>query len=60
MDKLVEELKFYMAEKDLTIHDVAKLIKKDYKTVWQFLREKVKSHDRTIYRIKNLIGGKNG
>lgn len=55
-DAVREELKFYMADKDLTIHDVAKLIEKDSKTVWQFLKGKVKSQDRTIYKIKKLLG----
>jgi len=53
---LVEKLKFHMAEKDLTIHDVSMLINKDPKTVWQFLRRKVKPNDRTIYKIKTLVG----
>ncbi|MBA7685946.1 hypothetical protein ES703_94377 [subsurface metagenome] len=52
---LVEKLKFYMAEKDLSIHDVSMLISKDPKTTWQFLHQKVKPHDRTIYlRISHL------
>jgi len=55
MDKLVEELKFCMAENDLTIKDVAIYIRKDPKTVWQFLRQKVKPHDRTTYKIKKLL-----
>ena len=54
-DTLREELKFYMADKDLTIHDVARLIEKDSKTVWQFLKGIVKSQDRTIYKIKKLV-----
>jgi len=54
-DTLREELKFYMAEKDLTIHDVARLIEKDSKTAWQFLKGIVKSQDRTIYKIKKLV-----
>lgn len=61
MDKLIEELKFCMAENDLTIKDVAIYISKDPKTVWQFLRQKVKPHDRTTYKIKKLLmelGGK--
>jgi len=56
MNELVEKLKFFMAEKDLTIHDVAILIKKDPKTIWQFLHQKVNPHDRTIYKIKKLLG----
>jgi len=31
MNELIEKLKFFKAEKDLTIHDVAILIKKDKK-----------------------------
>ena len=55
MDKLVEELKFCMAENDLTIRDVAIYIKRDPKTIWQFLHQKVKPHDRTTYKIKKLL-----
>ncbi len=56
MDKLVEELKFCMAENNLTIKDVAIYVRKDPKTIWQFLRKKVKPHDRTTYSIKKLLG----
>ena len=56
MDKLIEKLKFFMAERDLTIQDVAILINKQPKTVWQFLHQKVKPHDTTLYKIKKLIG----
>jgi len=56
MNELIEKLKFFMAEKDLTIHDVAILINKDPKTIWQFLHQKVTPHDRTIYKIKKLLG----
>lgn len=55
-DVLVERLKICMAEKDLTIQNVAKLINKDRKTVWQFLQRKVKPQDRTVYKIKELVG----
>ena len=58
MDKLIEKLKFFMAEKDLTIQDVAILINKQPKTIWQFLHQKVKPHDRTLYKIKKLLGDK--
>jgi len=56
MNKLVEKLKFHMAEKNLTIADVAILIEKDPKTIWQFLHQTVNPHDRTTYRIKKLVG----
>jgi len=61
LEALREELKFYMAEKDLTIKDVAQLIGRNPATVWAFLRKKVKAQDRTLYRIKKLLrqGGKN-
>jgi|GEM_PF-6591223 len=57
-EQVAEKLKFYMAEKDLTIKDVAHLIERNPATVWAFLRKKVKSQDRTVYRIKKLLGGK--
>jgi|GEM_PF-5199370 len=52
---LREKLKSFMAERNLNIHDVADLIKKNPRTVWQFLNDRVKSHDRTIYGIKELL-----
>jgi len=55
IDELVEKLKFFMAEKDLIIKDVAGLIERNPATVWAFLRKKVKPQDRTIYRIKKLV-----
>lgn len=55
MDKLVEELKFCMAENNLTIKDVAIYIRKDPVTIWRFLHQKVKPHDRTTYKIKKLL-----
>jgi len=54
-DTLREELKFFMAERDLTIQDVADRIKRNPRTVGQFLNGKVKPHDRTIYKIKKLL-----
>ena len=54
-DALREELKIFMAEKDLTIKDVAGLIKRDSCTVWKFLHKKVKSQDGTVYKIKELV-----
>ena len=56
MNELVEKLKLFMEEKHLSIHDVAILIKKNPSTVWKFLHQKVKPHDRTIYKIKKLLG----
>lgn len=58
LEALREELKFYMAEKDLNIQDVADLIKREYKTVWKFLTKRVKSQERTIYKIKKLLGAR--
>jgi len=54
-DTLREELKFFMAERDLTIQDVADRIKRNPRTVGQFLNGKVKPHDRTIYKIRKLL-----
>lgn len=57
-DELIKKLKAFMAKKNLTIEEISVLIEKDPKTVWQFLHQKVKPHDRTIYRIKKLVGSK--
>lgn len=55
-EQVAEKLKFYMAERDLSIKDVAHLIGRNPGTVWAFLRKKVKTQDRTLYRIKKLVG----
>ncbi len=63
MNELVEKLKFCMAENDLTIKDVAIYTKRDPLTIWQFLHQRVKPHDKTIYKIKKLLmelGGEDG
>lgn len=54
-ESLVEALKRFMAAKDLTIHDIAGMIKRDPKTVWRFLHSEVTPQDRTLYRIKHLL-----
>jgi len=55
IDTLREELKFFMADRDLTIQDVADRIKRNRRTVWQFLNEKVTPSDRTVYKIRELL-----
>lgn len=55
MIELIEQLKIFMAEHDLTIKDVAKRIERNPRTIWQFLHGKVKPHSRTEYRIRKLI-----
>lgn len=56
LKQLREKLKFFMADRNLTIQDVAILINRHPQTVWQFLKDKVNSHDRTVYKIKRLLG----
>jgi len=53
---LREELKSFMARNKLTIQDVAGRINKNPRTVWEFLSDRVKSQDRTLYGIKELLG----
>jgi len=53
---LREELKSFMAKNKLTIQDVAGRINKNPRTVWEFLSDRVKSQDRTLYGIKELLG----
>lgn len=55
MNNLSEKLKIFMAEKDLTIEDIAKKIERNPRTIWLFLHNKVKPHSRTEYRIRQLI-----
>ncbi len=55
-NELVKKLKSFMAKKNLTIGEISVLIEKDPKTIWQFLHQRVNPHDRTIYKIKKLLG----
>ena len=55
MESIIEQLKIFMAERDLTIENIATLIDRSPRTVWQFLHQKVKPHSRTEYRIRKLI-----
>jgi transcriptional regulator with XRE-family HTH domain len=50
------KLRAYMGEKDLTIEAVAKKLKRNPRTVWAILHGINVPHDRTLYRIKKLIG----
>jgi len=56
LGELVKKLKAFMAKENLTIVGISALIEKDPKTIWQFLHQKVTPHDRTIYRVKKLVG----
>ena len=55
MEEIREGLKQYMAEKDLTLADVAKLLGRSQWTVWNFLHGKTNPHFQTLYRIIHLI-----
>jgi len=59
MNETIENLKAFMAERDLTIKEIATLVNRNPKTIWLFLHQKVKPHDRTLYKIKKLIGENN-
>ena len=59
METLREKLKAFMGERDLTVEGIAILINRHPLTVWKFLRGKTKPHDRTLYKIKKLIGETN-
>ena len=56
MDEIVEKLKQFMADYDLTIDDIARKINRNPRTIWLFLHQKVKPQDRTLYKIKRLLG----
>jgi len=56
MNKLIEKLKVFMGERDLSIKEVAILVNRHPLTIWKFLNNKTMPHDQTIYKIKKLIG----
>lgn len=58
MDDLREQLKNYMAEKDLTINEVAKIINRTSRTVFRFLHGQTIPRFQTEYKIKRLIKDK--
>jgi len=55
LNELIEKLKIFMAQHDLTLQDVAKKINRDPKTVWLFLHNQVRPHSTTEYRIRDLV-----
>ena len=55
MENIKESLKQYMAEKDLTIADVARLLGRSHGAIWKFLHGKTNPHFQTLYRIVRLI-----
>ncbi len=56
MSNLKDELRAYMGERDLSIEQVAKQLGRHPLTIWKFLHGKTSPHDRTIYRIRALVG----
>jgi len=57
LDRLVERLKYYMAENNLSIGDVAKLLNRPYPTVRAFLLRKTNPQIRMVYAVKKLLNG---
>jgi len=55
MEDLREGLKSYMAEKDLSLADVAWLLGRSQWTIWKFLHGKTRPRFQTLYRITRLI-----
>jgi len=55
MEDLREGLKSYMAEKDLSLADVARLLGRSQWTIWKFLHGKTRPRFQTLYRITRLI-----
>ena len=55
-DDLRTKLWAFMGEHDLAVKNIAILIDRHPLTVWKFLRGKTVPHERTLYRIRKLIG----
>jgi len=56
MDELRKKLRIFMAKYDFTIQDIAKRIKRDPRTIWLFLHDKVTPNSRTEIRLRELVG----
>jgi len=56
INSLRERLKEFMGEKDLTFDDIGKLTNRYPQTIWKFINRKTVPHERTLYRIRKLIG----
>jgi|GEM_PF-1454736 len=57
--KLITKFKTFILERDLTLQQVAIFLKISHSAVADILNEKTeKPHDRTLYKIKKLIGEK--
>jgi excisionase family DNA binding protein len=59
-DSLPDRLKEFILSHDLTLHEAASILKISAPTLWRFIKRKgiKKHHDRTVYKIKKLIGEK--
>lgn len=45
-----------MNERDMTLQEVGILIDRKPTAVWRFLKGRTNPHERTIYKIKKLLG----
>ena len=55
--ELITKFKHFILERDLTLQQIAIFLKISHSAVADILNGKtVKPHDRTIYKIKKLIG----
>lgn len=55
MEEIREKLKAFMAEKDLSVAEVANMLGRSQMAIWKFLRGKTRPRFQTIYRIIKLI-----
>lgn len=56
-DKLIAEFRIFILDRDLTLRQVALILKMSHSAVSDIINKKtVNPHPRTIHKIKKLIG----
>ena len=58
MERIIKQLKLYMAENDLTVVEIAKLVNRHPQTIYKFLKGEITPTFQTLYQIKKLLKGK--
>jgi len=58
-DSFPDRVQEFILSRDLTLNEMAGILKISTPTLWRFINRKLKKHhDRTLYKIKTFFGEK--
>ena len=57
IEKLRSEVKNFILERDMTLHVASGFFTVSIACLWRFLNGDTKPHDRTLYKIRKMMGG---